>query len=65
MKKTMIAIVCALVLGLGAINAHAGPADNRPQPRPRPRAVPDGGTTLILLGGALVGLAALRRKFGA
>ena len=63
MKKTMIAIVCALVLALSAINAHAGPADNRPHPRPRP--VPDGGTTLILLGGALVGLAALRRKFGA
>jgi hypothetical protein len=27
------------------------------------RHVPDGGTTLMLLGGALVGLAALRRKF--
>jgi hypothetical protein len=26
--------------------------------------VPDGGTTLALLGGALVGIAALRRKFG-
>jgi hypothetical protein len=28
-----------------------------------PAAVPDGGTTLMLLGGALVGLGALRRKF--
>ena len=27
--------------------------------------VPDGGTTLLLLGGALMGLGALRRKFGA
>ena len=27
--------------------------------------VPDGGTTLVLLGGALVGLAALRRRFSA
>jgi hypothetical protein len=56
----MIAIVCVLALGLSAINAHAGPAgtgDRNP--------VPDGGTTLILLGGALVGLGALRRKFGA
>ena len=59
MKKTMIAIVCALVLGLSAINAQAGPADKGT------RGVPDGGTTLILLGGALVGLGALRRKFGA
>jgi len=59
MKKTMIAIVCALVLGLTAINAQAGPAGKGNHP------VPDGGTTLILLGGALVGLGALRRKFGA
>ena len=30
-----------------------------------PVATPDGGTTLVLLGGALTGLGALRRKFRA
>jgi hypothetical protein len=35
-----------------------------PPPGPWPHSTPDGGATLMLLGGALVGLGALRRKLG-
>ena len=37
--------------------------DGGTPPPPNPGGVPDGGATLMLLGGALVGLGALRRKF--
>lgn len=43
---------------ISGINGNTGPVDASGQPT-----VPDGGMTLMLLGGALVGLETVRRKF--
>lgn len=50
--------------GVSALNLTDS-AGNRKQDQLHYAPVPDGGTTLMLLGGALIGLGALRRKFRA
>ena len=60
----------ALVIGddsyVGSINdGIPASSQNISHHHDRVRAVPDGGVTLVLLSGALVGIEALRRRFSA
>ncbi|HXS67615.1 MAG TPA: VPDSG-CTERM sorting domain-containing protein [Candidatus Polarisedimenticolia bacterium] len=60
MKKSIVVLIGSIAL---ASSASAGTLDISPLFAGAVRAVPDGGTTILLLSGALTAIGLLRRKF--
>ncbi len=61
MRRTLLNTLALLAVSVAAVRADAVITISNLSAIP---SVPDGGMTLVLLGGALMGLATLRRKFG-